>query len=109
VSGRDDPLSPPPKADAIVVAAGSSTRMGGPDKLVAQIGGRPLLAWTLDALAGSTSVARIVVVTAAGRSPRSRELRGCRIASRRSSPGARGARNPWPRARLRWRMAPSPG
>jgi 2-C-methyl-D-erythritol 4-phosphate cytidylyltransferase/2-C-methyl-D-erythritol 2,4-cyclodiphosphate synthase len=69
VSGRDDPLSTPPKADAIVVAAGSSTRMGGPDKLVAQIGGRPLLAWTLDALAGSTSVARIVVVTAAGRIP----------------------------------------
>jgi 2-C-methyl-D-erythritol 4-phosphate cytidylyltransferase / 2-C-methyl-D-erythritol 2,4-cyclodiphosphate synthase len=69
VSGRDDPLSPPSKADAIVVAAGSSTRMGGPDKLVAQIGGRPLLAWTLDALAGSTSVARIVVVTAAGRIP----------------------------------------
>ena len=69
MSGRDDPLSPPSKADAIVVAAGSSTRMGGPDKLVAQIGGRPLLAWTLDALAGSTSVARIVVVTAAGRIP----------------------------------------
>jgi len=69
VSGRDDPLSTPPKADAIVVAAGSSTRMGGPDKLVAQIGGRPLLAWTLDALAGSTSVARIVVVTAAGKVP----------------------------------------
>ena len=69
MSGRDDPLSPPSKADAIVVAAGSSTRMGGPDKLVAQIGGRPLLAWTLDALAGSTSVARIVVVTAAGKVP----------------------------------------
>ena len=69
MSGRDDPLSTPPKADAIVVAAGSSTRMGGPDKLVAQIGGRPLLAWTLDALAGSTSVARIVVVTAAGKVP----------------------------------------
>ena len=38
--------------------------MGGPDKLAAQVGGRPLLAWTLDALARSTSVARIVVVTA---------------------------------------------
>jgi len=69
VSGHDDPLPPATTADAIVVAAGSSTRMGGPDKLVAQIGGRPLLAWTLDALAGSTSVARIVVVTAAGRIP----------------------------------------
>jgi 2-C-methyl-D-erythritol 4-phosphate cytidylyltransferase/2-C-methyl-D-erythritol 2,4-cyclodiphosphate synthase len=69
VSSRDDPLPPVPKADAIVVAAGSSTRMGGPDKLVAQIGGRPLLAWTLDALARSTSVARIVVVTAAAKIP----------------------------------------
>ena len=65
MSGRDDPAPPVPTADAIVVAAGSSTRMGGSDKLAAQIGGRPLLAWTLDALARSTSVARIVVVTAA--------------------------------------------
>ena len=39
-------------ADAIVVAAGTSARMGGVDKLAAPIGGRPLLAWTLDALAG---------------------------------------------------------
>jgi len=69
VSGRDDPLPPATTADAIVVAAGSSTRMGGPDKLVAQIGGRPLLAWTLDALARSTSVARIVVVVAAAKIP----------------------------------------
>jgi 2-C-methyl-D-erythritol 4-phosphate cytidylyltransferase/2-C-methyl-D-erythritol 2,4-cyclodiphosphate synthase len=65
VSGRDDPVPPVLTADAIVVAAGSSTRMGGSDKLAAQIGGRPLLAWTLDALARSTSVARIVVVTVA--------------------------------------------
>ena len=69
MSGRDDPVPPVPKADAIVVAAGSSTRMGGPDKLAVQIGDRPLLAWTLDALARSTSVARIVVVTAAARIP----------------------------------------
>ena len=69
MSGRDDPLPPATTADAIVVAAGSSTRMGGPDKLVAQIGGRPLLAWTLDALARSTTVARIVVVVAAAKIP----------------------------------------
>ncbi len=56
-----------PRADAIVVAAGSSTRMGGTDKLAAPVGGRPLLAWTLDALAGSSSVTRIVVVAAAER------------------------------------------
>jgi 2-C-methyl-D-erythritol 4-phosphate cytidylyltransferase/2-C-methyl-D-erythritol 2,4-cyclodiphosphate synthase len=69
VSGRDDPVLPVPTADAIVVAAGSSTRMGGSDKLAARIGGRPLLAWTLDALARSTSVARIAVVAAAAKIP----------------------------------------
>jgi 2-C-methyl-D-erythritol 4-phosphate cytidylyltransferase/2-C-methyl-D-erythritol 2,4-cyclodiphosphate synthase len=51
-------------ADAIVVAAGSSARMGGIDKLGARIGGRPLLAWTLDALVAAPVVDRLVVVTA---------------------------------------------
>ena len=51
-------------ADAIVVAAGSSARMGGTDKLAAPIGGRPLLAWTLDAIAATPVVGRLVVVTA---------------------------------------------
>jgi 2-C-methyl-D-erythritol 4-phosphate cytidylyltransferase/2-C-methyl-D-erythritol 2,4-cyclodiphosphate synthase len=69
VSGRADPVPPVRTADAIVVAAGSSARMGGPDKLAAQLGGRPLLAWTLDALAGSMSIARIVVVTTAAKVP----------------------------------------
>ena len=50
------------RADAIVVAAGRSTRMGGIDKLATEIGGRPLLAWTLDALASAPEVARMVVV-----------------------------------------------
>jgi len=52
-----------PYADAIVVAAGSSSRMGGRDKLAVEIGGRPLLAWTLHALAAAPEVARILVVT----------------------------------------------
>jgi 2-C-methyl-D-erythritol 4-phosphate cytidylyltransferase / 2-C-methyl-D-erythritol 2,4-cyclodiphosphate synthase len=54
-------------ADAIVVAAGTSARMGGVDKLSAPIGGRPLLAWTLDALAAAPVVGRLVVVTAPDR------------------------------------------
>jgi 2-C-methyl-D-erythritol 4-phosphate cytidylyltransferase/2-C-methyl-D-erythritol 2,4-cyclodiphosphate synthase len=49
-------------ADAIVVAAGSSARMGGVDKMLVPLLGRPLLAWTLDRVAASASVARIVVV-----------------------------------------------
>jgi len=54
-------------ADAIVVAAGASIRMGGVDKLAAPIDGRPLLAWTLDALASAPLVARLIVVTSADR------------------------------------------
>jgi len=41
--------------------------MGGSDKLLASIDGRPLLAWTLEALAASPVIARIVVVVASDR------------------------------------------
>jgi len=54
-------------ADAIVVAAGRSERMGGTDKVAAEIGGRPLLAWSLAAIAGAPEVERIVVVAAPDR------------------------------------------
>jgi 2-C-methyl-D-erythritol 4-phosphate cytidylyltransferase/2-C-methyl-D-erythritol 2,4-cyclodiphosphate synthase len=50
-------------ADAIVVAAGASTRMAGIDKLLAPIGDRPLLAHAVLALAASRAVGSIVVVT----------------------------------------------
>ena len=55
------------RADVVVVAAGTSRRMGGADKLMATIGGRPLLAVTLEAIAASPIVACLVVVTAPGR------------------------------------------
>jgi 2-C-methyl-D-erythritol 4-phosphate cytidylyltransferase / 2-C-methyl-D-erythritol 2,4-cyclodiphosphate synthase len=58
--------------DAVVVAAGASRRMAGHDKLAAPIGGRPLLAWTLERLAAAPEIARIVVVTAADRLERVR-------------------------------------
>jgi 2-C-methyl-D-erythritol 4-phosphate cytidylyltransferase/2-C-methyl-D-erythritol 2,4-cyclodiphosphate synthase len=54
-------------ADAVVVAAGCSLRMGGLDKLDWPIAGRPLLAHSLEALAGSDAVRRIVLVTRAAR------------------------------------------
>ena len=54
-------------ADAIVVAAGSSVRMAGVDKLAAPLAGRPLLAWTLDAIASAPVVRRLVLVAAAER------------------------------------------
>lgn len=56
-----------PRADAVVVAAGTSRRMGGVDKLMAPIGGRPMLAWTLDAIAAAPAIERIVLVTAPSR------------------------------------------
>ncbi len=54
-----------PIADAVVVAAGSSRRMAGADKLAWPIAGRPLLHWTLAALRASASVDRLILVTAA--------------------------------------------
>ena len=50
-------------ADAVIVAAGTSSRMGGVDKLTESILGRPLLAWSVEAMAGADSVDRIVIVT----------------------------------------------
>jgi 2-C-methyl-D-erythritol 4-phosphate cytidylyltransferase/2-C-methyl-D-erythritol 2,4-cyclodiphosphate synthase len=61
---REAPLV---RADAIVVGAGQSTRMGGSDKLTATIDGRPLLAWTLAALDATAVIERIVVVTSSER------------------------------------------
>jgi 2-C-methyl-D-erythritol 4-phosphate cytidylyltransferase/2-C-methyl-D-erythritol 2,4-cyclodiphosphate synthase len=54
-------------ADVIVVGAGRSARMGGTDKLGVEVAGRPLLAWTLAAIAAAPGVAQIVVVTSAER------------------------------------------
>jgi 2-C-methyl-D-erythritol 4-phosphate cytidylyltransferase/2-C-methyl-D-erythritol 2,4-cyclodiphosphate synthase len=54
-------------ADAVIVAAGSSQRMGGLDKLDASLGGRPLLRWAVEAFTASRHVASVVVVTSAPR------------------------------------------
>ena len=54
-------------ADAIVVAAGSSRRMGGVDKLAHEVAGRPLLAWSVEALVAAPVVERLVIVTAPDR------------------------------------------
>ena len=73
--------------------------MGGIDKLLAPVAGRPVLAWTLGALAASPVVARIVVVASAADIgghqrrawvPRSASARSCSVASV---------------ARSRWRQA----
>ncbi len=51
------------RADGIVVAAGRSSRMDGADKLTAEFGGQPLLAWTLAAVASAPEIDRLIVVT----------------------------------------------
>ncbi len=63
----------PSGVDAIVVAAGSSRRMGGVDKLAARIDGRSLLAWTVDAVRRSPLVERLVVVVAGDRVDETRD------------------------------------
>jgi 2-C-methyl-D-erythritol 4-phosphate cytidylyltransferase/2-C-methyl-D-erythritol 2,4-cyclodiphosphate synthase len=55
--------------DVVVVAAGSSSRMGGLDKLAVPLLGRPLLAWTLDALRAASCVRQLTVVMAPERVP----------------------------------------
>ena len=72
--------------------------MGGVDKLLAAVGGRPLLAWTLAALAAAPVVGRIVVVVArrlAGARPEGPWLprrcgRSCRAVRRRQESVAAG-------------------
>jgi 2-C-methyl-D-erythritol 4-phosphate cytidylyltransferase/2-C-methyl-D-erythritol 2,4-cyclodiphosphate synthase len=65
--GRGEAADRAPIADAIVVAAGTSSRMGAVDKLAVEIGGRPLLAWSVSAIAAAPEVRRIVVVAAPAR------------------------------------------
>jgi len=53
-------------ADAVVLAAGGSTRMNGFDKVQSSILGRPLVAWTVAAVAAAASVRKIVLVVRPG-------------------------------------------
>ncbi len=48
--------------DAVVVAAGRSTRFGEGDKLLADLNGRPVIAWSLAALAAAESIGRVAIV-----------------------------------------------
>ena len=52
--------------DAVLVAAGASRRMGGQDKLLAELNGKSVLRWSVEALAAA-GVARIVIAASPGR------------------------------------------
>lgn len=56
-----------PRCAAVIVAAGSSNRMGGQDKLLAKLDGKSVLSRTLEAFEICTMVDEIVVVTRADR------------------------------------------
>jgi 2-C-methyl-D-erythritol 4-phosphate cytidylyltransferase/2-C-methyl-D-erythritol 2,4-cyclodiphosphate synthase len=64
---QPDPQPGSSFADVIVVAAGTSSRMAGIDKLAAVVGGRPLLAHAVAAIAAAPEVGRIVIVTSRDR------------------------------------------
>ncbi len=52
--------------EAVVVAAGSSRRMGGRDKLTVELEGRPVLRWSVEALAAA-GIVRIVIAASPNR------------------------------------------
>ena len=58
-------MSTTDRLGAVIVAAGSGTRMGGLDKLFTEVAGRPLLAHAIAAFQECDAVERIVLVLAA--------------------------------------------
>lgn len=50
-------------AAAVIVAAGTGTRFGDRAKVLARVGGRPVLAWVLDAVETSETIRESIVVT----------------------------------------------
>jgi molybdenum cofactor cytidylyltransferase len=58
---RDEPLQTGRAIAALVLAAGRSSRMGGPNKLLAEIGGRPLVRIVAEALLASRARPVLVV------------------------------------------------
>lgn len=64
----------PERLNAVIVAAGSGTRMDGIDKLFTHIGGKAVLARAIAAFDGSSLVDRVVVVVSGDNVERAREL-----------------------------------
>lgn len=65
-----DPDARPPPVTAIVLAGGSGLRVGAAaNKVHLHIAGRPLLAWTLDAIAALPGLARAVLVARRAEEP----------------------------------------
>ncbi len=69
-------MSEKDKVGAVIVAAGSSQRMGGKDKMFAPLGGRPLLARVIDVFQKCDAVDQIVVALSQPNLERGRQLVG---------------------------------
>lgn len=59
-----------PSCAAVIVAAGSSARMGGTDKLLAELGGLPVLSRTLRVFDDHEMIDTIIVVAREDRMPK---------------------------------------
>jgi molybdenum cofactor cytidylyltransferase len=68
----------PPKVAAVVLAAGQSRRMGGPNKLLAEVDGKPLVRHAVDA-ALAAQTAQVVVVVGHQQHEVRKALRGCKV------------------------------
>jgi 2-C-methyl-D-erythritol 4-phosphate cytidylyltransferase / 2-C-methyl-D-erythritol 2,4-cyclodiphosphate synthase len=55
-------MPPPERVAAVVVAAGRGQRLGAPEKVLLPLAGRPMLAWSLDALEHAETIGPVVVV-----------------------------------------------
>ncbi len=51
--------------DAVIVAAGSSTRFGDRDKLLAELAGEPVIAWCLRTFEAADGIGQVIIVTSA--------------------------------------------
>ncbi|WAP68098.1 molybdopterin-binding/glycosyltransferase family 2 protein [Jiella pelagia] len=60
--GRDDTDGDEPSVDIVVLAAGRSSRMGGPNKLLAEFDGKPLIRRTVETALASRNAERVRVV-----------------------------------------------
>ncbi len=62
---KDKPAPSPlgPMASAVIVAAGASSRMGGEDKILAELVGSPVIAHTVAAFEASPCIDEIILVT----------------------------------------------
>ena len=63
-----------PKVGAIITAAGESKRMGGVDKVMALLGGKPVLARVIDTFQGCKQINQIVIVLNEQNLERGRQL-----------------------------------